>query len=173
MMYGALPNGGIMISSPGSTPTGIDAPSQRAGTTGAETTPADYVRVEIRRGDTTTVYEVEGEIVDTLAPHTTDATIGMMERTIVTAHTVEVQASGRLIRGERVTKPAAEAPMQVKLYTHLLPVALTLHMPDLPADMQDVLRPHVDHQTQAEESLLGWRRVHCLTCGMDVWSVAT
>ncbi|MFY1686474.1 hypothetical protein [Plantactinospora sp. WMMB782] len=143
-----------------------------------DSTPADYVRVEIRRGDVTTTYELAGdprwpvEVTERIETPVQDVQVGVMVRRVPGVTTVNLALSGRMATGERVTKPAAEKPpMQVKLYTHLLPVSLVLHMANLPAEMQESLRPHITHQTQAEESILGWRRVHCLTCDRDVWSV--
>ena len=77
----------------------------------ANSAPVDYARVEIRQGDTTTVYELEGapnwplEVAADVDPLVHEYGDGLVVHRVSNGATANLTLSGKLTRGERVTQP--------------------------------------------------------------------
>ncbi|MFF0822385.1 hypothetical protein ACFYUR_18645 [Micromonospora haikouensis] len=69
--------------------------------------------------------------------------------------------------------PAEKWWHNVTVHTHKMPVSLTLRLDEFPPDVRDMFQQHLEHDTIAENSILGWLSVHCRTCDTDLWKRST
>ncbi|MFJ1539316.1 hypothetical protein ACIODS_12305 [Micromonospora chalcea] len=58
---------------------------------------------------------------------------------------------------------------QAKLYKHTRGLSLELWIDNYPPDVQDVLRPHLRHDTFGDYTAFGWRVINCRDCDAELW----